>query len=425
MPLFRRRGARPAAPPAAPADPAATQQLEPVATGYEVHEEVTGAPQPPPPRIWPWLLALLVLVAAGLGALYALTRDDGDDNTTTAPLTDTAGQVQVPAVEGKQLDEATAALGDAGLRARIVGSESDGASTVVSEQEPAAGETVARGSTVTLTIGAGEGTVAVPDVRGIPAARAFVRLDEAGLKPQSKRVDADAPSGEVVSQKPAPGAEVERGTTVILSVSRGERQVAVPDVRGLPEAEAVAALEEAGLDAAVNRVPSGEAEGTVVAQSPAAGERAARGSSVQINVSAGRTGTTAGSVTVPDVVGLSQAAAAGRLRAAGLEVETNPVESSEPKGRVIRQSPAAGGQRTRGAVVRIDVSDGVDVPDVAGEDEATATQRLEQAGFTVRVITQDTSDPAEDGIVLTQSPPAGDRLAAAGRVTITVGLLSG
>ena len=160
----------------------------------------------------------------------------------------------------------------------------------------------------------------------------------------------------------------------------------------------------------------------------AAGFRAsgvAAGSRVQVNVSAGRTGTTAGTVTVPDVVGLAQAAAARTLRQAGLEVEPNPVESSEPVGRVIRQSPAAGASRGRGAVVRIDVSEGEAVPDVVGDDEATATERLEGAGFTVRVVTQDTTDPAEDGVVLSQSPPGGDRLGAGGRVTITVGLLSG
>jgi beta-lactam-binding protein with PASTA domain len=423
VPLFRRRAARPAAPPAAPADPAATQPLEPVGAAYEVHEEVEGQ-QPPPPRLWPWLLALLVLVAAGLGALYALTRDDGDGVAAPPTETVTAGTVQVPDVEGEQLAEATAALVGAGLRARVIRRRTEGPEGVVLQQEPRAGVSVERGSAVALTVPA-EGTIAVPDVRGMPAVRAFARLDDAGLKPRAKRVFAAAPTGEVVAQKPAPGTKVADGSTVVVNVSRGRREVAVPDVKGLPEAEAVAALEGAGLEVAVTRVPSDEVEGTVVAQSPAAGAEVVRGSGVQINVAARRTGTTAAAVTIPDVVGLTESAAARRLRAAGLEVETNPVESAEPAGRVVRQNPAAGTRRSRGAVVRIDVSEGTTVPDVVGEDEATATQRLEQAGFTVTVETVETTDPAEDGIVLEQRPSAGESLAGGGRVTIIVGALSG
>jgi beta-lactam-binding protein with PASTA domain len=64
------------------------------------------------------------------------------------------------------------------------------------------------------------------------------------------------------------------------------------------------------------------------------------------------------------------------------------------------------------------------VPDVVGLDEATARQKLENAGFTVAVLDQDTSDPTEDGVVLDQNPPAGDRRKPGAEITIFVGVLT-
>ncbi len=140
------------------------------------------------------------------------------------------------------------------------------------------------------------------------------------------------------------------------------------------------------------------------------------------------TGTTTGTTTVPDVVGLSQAAATRRLTAAGFDVDTKRVPSREPRGRVVAQFPAAGSRLARGAAVRINISRGPPVlravPDVIGDTEATARQRLARAGFVVRVIREETTDPAEDGLVIDQDPPAGERLRRGARVTIFVGVLT-
>jgi serine/threonine-protein kinase len=112
----------------------------------------------------------------------------------------------------------------------------------------------------------------------------------------------------VIAQTPGGGRELMPGTAVELSVSKGKAEVAVPHVVGQDQATATATLEQAGLQVAVVEVPSSEPKGTVVAQSPKAGEKAPKGSEVQINVSRGAAGgtTTAQSatVTVPDVVAL-------------------------------------------------------------------------------------------------------------------------
>jgi serine/threonine-protein kinase len=63
------------------------------------------------------------------------------------------------------------------------------------------------------------------------------------------------------------------------------------------------------------------------------------------------------------------------------------------------------------------------VPDVTNQDEASARSALRAAGFTVRVQTEDVTDPALDGIVLAQDPTGGEQAEKGAIVLITVGRL--
>jgi eukaryotic-like serine/threonine-protein kinase len=434
MPLFRRRARRP--PPAQARDPEATQPLErPVATQEAVYEETVPV-EAPPPRIWPWLVVLLILVAAGLGALYILTRDDGGDQAGTTATSTAATRVDVPDVVGDRADRAAAQLVDAGLKAELQRRLSKKPSGIVLEQDPGAATSVATGSTVLLTVSRGADTVAVPALTGLPLNQALQKLQAVKLKGTAKRVFSPKPAGQVIAQEPGGGSELKGGASVVLTVSKGKQPVAVPDVVGQSESEATAALEQAGFEAGVLKVPAADPTGTVVAQSPTAGEKAPEGSKVQINVSKGSSSTTTttttttpatGSVTVPDVVGLKLAAAKKQLENTGFKVDTKQVPSREPKGTVLAQFPAAGQTAKRGASIRINVSRGDGkkaVPDVIGDDEATARERLEKVGFKVDVVDQDTSDPAEDGIVVDQDPAASARRKPGALVTIFVGVLT-
>jgi serine/threonine-protein kinase len=298
---------------------------------------------------------------------------------------------------------------------------------------------VARGSTVVLTISRGADTVSVPALTGLTLQDALQKLQAAGLKASADRVASKKPEGQIVAQVPGGSAELKKGATVKLSVSKGVERVDVPDVVGQPSDAATTALTQAGLQAAPRQVPSGQPEGTVVAQSPKAGERAAKGSKVQINVSGGRaatgstttTGTTttqAATVTVPDLVGSTFADARRQLGGLGLKADRKDVPSTEPFGNVVAQFPAAGGTAKRGGSVRVNVSKGppsAAIPDVIGDDQDTATQKLRNAGFTVKVETQDTEDATEDGVVLDQAPAAGETRKRGASVTITVGALTG
>ena len=136
-------------------------------------------------------------------------------------------------------------------------------------------------------------TVAVPAVVGFSQAEAERQTRAAGLTPAIRNVlSSSGASGTVVEQSPGAGEEVERGSTLTLSVSGGSPPVTVPDLIGLNEAQAGVRLAEAGFESEIDRVTSDEPTGIVIAQEPLAGAQADEGSTVQVTVSRGGTTTT-------------------------------------------------------------------------------------------------------------------------------------
>ena len=338
----------------------------------------------------------------------------------------------------------------AGFNAQVHFTPSSSRKGMVVAQAPDGGARLSQGGSVALTVSAGKPKLGVPNVVGLPVATAVKKLQAAGLGSNQRVVFASAPPGRVTAQRPAAGTGVKKGSTVALTVSKGPQRVAVPNVVGRRRDDAIARLRSAGFHAAVFSVPSTSPRGFVVAQNPKASSKAPKGSRVRINVSQGApaattttstttggtasttTGaTTAASAKVPRVVGLSQTAAQRRLHAAGFRVRTAYVASSESSGTVVAQHPTPGTTLRRGAAVRINVSIGSNpkpakaVPDVTGEDEATARSDLEAAGFRVSVVDEPTTDENEDGIVVDEDPVAGTKVPAGSLVTIYVGRFSG
>lgn len=400
-------------------------------------------PEPPPDRyIWPWLLALGILVLGGLAALIVFTtRDHEKKRTTTVVATRT-----VPSVVRLPKAVAVKRVTGAGFDAQIRLTPSADEKGMVVAQAPDGGARLSQGGTVALTVSAGKPKLGAPNVVGLPVATAVKKLKAAGLGTNQRVVFASAPPGRVTAQQPAAGAAVGKGSTVSLTVSKGPQRVAVPNVVGRRRDDAISRLRSAGFHAAVFSVPSSSPRGSVVAQSPQGSSKAPKGSRVRINLSQGapaattpttRGGTTpttttaAASAKVPSVVGLSQTAAQRRLHAAGFRVRTAYVSSSKPSGTVVAQRPAPGTTLRRGGAVRINVSVGSSpqaaktVPDVTGEDEATARSDLEAAGFQVSVVDEPTTDENEDGIVIDEDPAAGTQIPAGSLVTIYVGRFGG
>ncbi|MEP6976462.1 MAG: PASTA domain-containing protein [Thermoleophilia bacterium] len=397
-------------------------------------------PGPPPREWWPWLLALALLVVGALVGWVIFHNSGGSSNTTTQGTA-------VPSVVGLTYPKATARLSQDGFRSQIKRQTSDKAKDTVISQSPAAGAHVDKGAVVTITVSSGRAGVAVPDVVGLQVAAAVTKLQAAGFRAKATRVFSPKPAGTVFAQKPVAGDRADKGSEVLLQVSKGAKRVQVPDVVGQPSADAQATLKQGGFAYTIVLVPSDQSQGTVVSQAPAGGTTAPQGSKVRLNVASGAGGTTTGTasdttattgtsttpatVAVPRVVGLNQTAAQRRLQAAGLASHVVYVASTQPAGRVVAQRPLPGTKVKSGSRVRLNVSIGPNpqastpVPDVLGQDEATATTTLQNAGFQVIVIDQPTADQTEDGIVLDEQPAAGTRAPRGAVVTIYVGRFSG
>jgi serine/threonine-protein kinase len=268
----------------------------------------------------------------------------------------------------------------------------------------------------------GSGTVSVPYVVGQREDVAVVNVRRKGLEPRVHREPSDTVKiGQVFDQRPEAGVRKDKGTFVELVVSTGPEKVPVPDVKGKSRDDAVGTLTAAGLKPNVVQVFSTEDPDTVIAQFPEGGVRIVKGSKVRINVSRG-----AKPITVPNVVGQPYDNASGQLQAEGFAVARRDVDSSQPKDVVIDQQPKGGASLTRGGTVILYVSKGPKfstIPDVTSQDEDAATQSLERSGFVVEVQDQETTDPNQDGIVLSQEPPGNTRAKPGTTVTIVVGRL--
>jgi beta-lactam-binding protein with PASTA domain len=122
----------------------------------------------------------------------------------------------------------------------------------------------------------------------------------------------------------------------------------VPNVLGRPEDSAVRALEDAGYSVSVSHYYTvSKAAGIVVGQTPSGGVALDPGSSVAVVVSAN--GRATGEVKMPDVVGLTQAQAESKVKAAGLVPYITYGRAGVPQGHVISQWPLAGEQLTVGS----------------------------------------------------------------------------
>ena len=266
---------------------------------------------------------------------------------------------------------------------------------------------------------AGRAPVGVPYVVDQRETQAVAQIIDAELVPDVKReANAEVEEGYVFAQDPQGGVEADKGSTVELRVSTGPPVAEVPDVVGESRDDAVAALAREGFEAKVVPIFSEKPVDTVTAQSPKGGAKLEVGTRVRINVSRGRE-----PVAVPPVIGQPFESAKSTLEAAGFAVARRFVDSDQPKGIVVEQSPAGNALVAEGTTVTLAVSKGPaesTVPDVTSQDEETARTTLEQSGFKVEVVREPTDDDTADGIVLSQDPEGGTKAPQGATVTITV-----
>jgi beta-lactam-binding protein with PASTA domain len=226
------------------------------------------------------LLGLMLVAIAMLSALTAMR------------LAIHGRQVRVPNVVGMTAAEARkAALGSGLLLDREGGFYSrDVSEGRVLSQAPAAGTLVRRGWHMRIAESLGPQRTAVPDLLNQSQRAAEINITRRGLDVGTVAVThlpGQAPD-QVVAQSPPPNAQGVASPKINLLVTAPAEPAALimPSFTGRPLAEAGKAIQDAGLRlAVVNNVPApGLPTGTVLKQSPGAGQKVTPGTAVSLDV---------------------------------------------------------------------------------------------------------------------------------------------
>jgi serine/threonine-protein kinase len=197
--------------------------------------------------------------------------------------------VTVPDLRKLELAAARRAADDAGLEVEVGDSlpNPNVPAGAVLVQSPLPGGEVAPGSSVRLILSTGPERRAIPSVGVLSEEQAAGTLRAMGFQVTVQRVSSPRREGRVVGTIPAAGSRVPVPSAVRLLVSAGPPKVVTPRLVGLPQEQAAALLETAGLELGEpEREYHPELEaGIVLAQRPAAGDTVPQGSGVHVVVS--------------------------------------------------------------------------------------------------------------------------------------------
>lgn len=204
----------------------------------------------------------------------------------------------------------------------------------------------------------------------------------------------------------------------------------VPDVAGLPRAEAEALLADSGLilevEEEAERYDDAVPIGAVLQQKPAARSFAKRGSVVRVGLSLGPE-----VVEVPDLAGLDLAEARVALAAAGLRMgrAVTVFRTSGPAGTVADQDPLAGS--VVGYAADVDVYLGEQshaetflMPDLIYRDHDLVRHFFERRGFQLGGVKPEPYEGVAEGVILRQYPLAGHPLSRNDVISLVVSIPS-
>jgi len=295
-------------------------------------------PPPPDRRIGQGMLLALAavgIVAIGIVVAYLLTHRDSTQNTTTVtvrsgPTTSAAGATGfavAPDVRGLGFPAARAQLQSADfMTAETTAISKEKAGTVL-RQTPRPGARARKGSTVTLVVATAGPTTSTATST---AAQTTSPTTTAATTAQSTTT---SPPATTAAAPPTP------------------KNATVPDVGGSNEQQSADKLTSAGILPSLVFVPSSDPLGTVVQQAKPAGTVLPYHSHVELNISKGPNATT--DVTVPDTIGRTLSEAVSTLNAAGLRLiyVKLPITSRAGAGKIVQQSPLAGGKAPKNGQV--------------------------------------------------------------------------
>ncbi|MCF2537707.1 Stk1 family PASTA domain-containing Ser/Thr kinase [Streptomyces sp. FB2] len=216
----------------------------------------------------------------------------------------------------------------------------------ICSQSPDSKEEVDKGSTVDVVVSTGAPKVTVPSVIGISLEDAREKLEgddfQFTIKTETREVSAEEP-GTVLDQDPQRGEEVEKGSTITLTVAKEQEQSTVPDVVGRTCDEAKAQMQDNDLTGNCTEVETQDPNqvGKVISTSPAANSKVDKNSTVTIQIGK----QAAQKAQMPNVVGQTLGQAKQTLAQAGFtNIQLENGSDQNDNALVVRQDPNAGQQ---------------------------------------------------------------------------------
>ncbi|MFC8778583.1 Stk1 family PASTA domain-containing Ser/Thr kinase [Streptomyces nigra] len=279
--------------------------------------------------------AVLVLVGAILIGKWVF-----DGNTASND------SVAVPSLVGETRDSAQELLANVDLKLGEVKQDEceNQPKGKICSQSPDSKEEVDKGSTIDVVVSTGAPKVTVPSVIGISLEDAREKLEgddfQFTIKTETREVSAEEP-GTVLDQDPQRGEEVEKGSTITLTVAKEQVQSTVPDVVGRTCDEAKAQMQDSDLTGNCTEVETQDPNqvGKVISTSPTAGSKVDKNSTVTIQI--GKQAEQ--KAQVPNVVGQTVAQAKQTLQQAGFtNIQFENGSDQNDNALVVRQDPNAG-----------------------------------------------------------------------------------
>lgn len=261
-------------------------------------------------------------------------------------------------------------------------------------------------------------TVSLPNIIGLERNEAIAKLEEVGLRPEIVDApDPEIPEHHVVRTNPSVGSQLQRNTTVTVTVSTGKEDTQVPRLVNMTPQEASAALAEVGLELEpeVDEEFSDSVEqGRITRHEPAAGANLPKGSRVRVTISRGPEIV---DVRVPSLTGMKWSQARETLESLGFVPKPQFVDSLEPADRVLGVD-GAGQMRPEGSDVRVEVSNGLltTMPDITRKNRSQALNALRDAGWEAnesKLLTGEPVDTAvvtDQGLIAVTSPSPGETI---------------
>ena len=218
------------------------------------------------------LLASIVLVAASL--IWILSR--------------TPATIAIPDVVGQTVAEAKETLKKANFE---IGEEKSEASEKVEEgriirTDPDAGTTRKEGSKINLVVSSGKQSFQLSNYIGRKSTDVIAELKQKKVPENLIKIEeeesSESEAGTVLRQSPAAGTtyDLSKASTITLTVAKKVTSVAMPSYIGSSleftknNLVQIVGIKEANIEVVeVSTAPAGTAEGTVVEQSPKAGEK--------------------------------------------------------------------------------------------------------------------------------------------------------